>query len=175
MSAKATNLRAVPRQHSFCRAAVRRAALALAGTEPSFWSEFCARRDLVLGSCMARIRHACVTCMPCPTCRFSGATPIATSAQATPASSTDIEGTSSAAPAPVLSGDQDSEITQLLKSLSKRDATTKSKALQASLYGIMHRMNHLSFKNLMVLASIDSDYPFCDLRFSNLVVLTFCP
>lgn len=61
---------------------------------------------------------------------FSGATPIATSAQALPASSTDAEGTSSAATAPVLSGDQDSEITQLLKSLSKRDATTKSKALQ---------------------------------------------
>ena len=45
---------------------------------------------------------------------------------------TDADSSGNAAVAPSLTGEMDGEITQLLRSLSKRDATTKSKALQAS-------------------------------------------
>ena len=45
---------------------------------------------------------------------------------------TDTDSSGNAAVAPALTGELDGEITQLLRSLSKRDATTKSKALQAS-------------------------------------------
>lgn len=58
--------------------------------------------------------------------RFSGATPVGDIA----ASVSDTQATSSTAEAPALSGELDSEITQLLKSLSKKDAITKIKALQ---------------------------------------------
>ncbi len=68
-------------------------------------------------------------CMLYCTCRFSGATPIAGPSPAASAP-VDTEASGNAA-APALSGELDSEITQLLKSLSKRDATTKFKALQA--------------------------------------------
>jgi len=62
-------------------------------------------------------------------CRFSGATPNASAvANSAPA---EAETSGNAAPAPALTGELDSEISQLLKSLSKRDATTKFKALQA--------------------------------------------
>lgn len=59
---------------------------------------------------------------------FSGATPIAGPVGSSAPAEAETNG--SAASAPVLTGALDSEITQLLKSLSKRDATTKFKALQ---------------------------------------------
>ena len=51
---------------------------------------------------------------------------------ASDATLTDADSSGNAAVAPALTGELDGEITQLLRSLSKRDATTKSKALQAS-------------------------------------------
>ena len=76
---------------------------------------------------LASVQHKC--CILLCACRFSGATPIASAvANSAPA---EAETSGNAAPAPALTGELDSEITQLLKSLSKRDATTKFKALQA--------------------------------------------
>ncbi len=83
----------------------------------------CVLSDVTLAS----FQHKC--CILLCTCRFSGATPIASAvANSAP---TEAETGGNAAPAPALTGELDSEITQLLKSLSKRDATTKFKALQA--------------------------------------------
>lgn len=59
-------------------------------------------------------------------CRFSGATPVGDITANAPNS----EASSSIKDAPALTGELDSEITQLLKSLSKKDAVTKIKALQ---------------------------------------------
>ncbi|KAL3135632.1 hypothetical protein ABBQ38_006112 [Trebouxia sp. C0009 RCD-2024] len=59
---------------------------------------------------------------------FSGATPVAGISNALEAATTDADASGNTAPA--LTGELDSEITQLLRSLSKRDATTKFKALQ---------------------------------------------
>lgn len=65
------------------------------------------------------------------TCRFSGATPVAGTSAVADATSIDTDASGNPAVAPALTGALDGEITQLLRSLSKRDATTKSKALQA--------------------------------------------
>lgn len=66
-------------------------------------------------------------------CRFSGATPVASTSTPAAACKSDADAPGNAAAAPALTGELDSEITQLLRSLSKRDATTKSKALQAGM------------------------------------------
>ena len=72
---------------------------------------------------------SCCTPQPaCPdTCRFSGATPVAGTSTAADATATDIDSSGNPAVAPALTGELDGEITQLLRSLSKRDATTKVK------------------------------------------------
>ena len=130
MSGKAISLPAAPKLHSFWQAtAPRRAASVSEGMHVEHsYDSYGMLRSWCLSSTITSHDvdlHAWAR-------RFSGSTPVASTSNVVAAASSDAEAAGNNPTAPALTGELDSEITQLLRSLSKRDTTTKSKALQVA-------------------------------------------